>query len=551
MSPVTLTSLLRRLPDDLWLAEGARETAAARRGRDREAVVGGLCHDSRAVRPGDLYFALPGRRVDGSAFVAEAWKRGAAAVVVEGDAPAQEGPGPLLRARSARRSMALLAALFHGEPSRQLRLTGITGTDGKTSTAWFLQQILASAGRRSAALGTLGIVNEQGDLEPWDGGGAGKGESRAAEPARLWRPTTPEAPLFQETLARLAACGVEDVVAEVSSHALDQERIFGSQFAAVGLTHVSGDHLDFHGDPASYRAAKAKLFARDTRGGPLETSPVAAVLNLDDDLGAQLAARQPSERLVTFGRSPRASIRLLRGSAGPDGIVLELAYGAGASLGHEAGASPGHGRDSSRLEMRTPVTGGFHLENLNAAAALAHALGIAPDEVAQALAHLRPVPGRFEMIRAGQPFAVIVDYAHTADGLRRLLEGVRGLGVGRIVLVFGCGGDRDREKRGPMGAVAGRLADEVLITSDNPRSENPAGIAASIAEGVAQTGVRGEIDLDRRSALRKGLARARPGDALVAAGKGAETVQVFADRVVPFDDRVVLREILAEQSRSS
>jgi UDP-N-acetylmuramoyl-L-alanyl-D-glutamate--2,6-diaminopimelate ligase len=535
---VKLTTLVGRLPGDLWVQ--SPEPSAA-------TEIRRLCHDSRRVEAGDLFFALPGRRQNGSAYVGEAWRRGAAAVVVEGAGQVESGAGPLLRARSARRVMALMAALFHGEPSQDLRLTGITGTDGKTSTTWFLHQILTSIGRRTVALGTLGILGEDLRLEPWveepsvapaaapptRGGAvpvatAGPGD----EPARLWRPTTPEAPLFQATLARLRDRGVQDVVAEVSSHALDQERVFGAQFAVVALTHLSADHLDFHGDARAYREAKAKLFHAGTRGGSLERRPVRAVLNIDDPFGVELAAARPSSETITYGREGRAQVRLLRASAGARGIACNVDF-----AGHT-------------VEMHTPVTGAFHLENLLAASAIAFSLGVAPQAVAAALPGLVPVPGRFELIRAGQSFSVIVDYAHTADGLRRLLEAVRGLGVGRIVLVFGCGGDRDREKRGPMGEVAGRLADQVIVTSDNPRSEDPAAIARAVAEGVARGGARGEIELDRRAALALGLARMRPGDALVAAGKGAETVQVFADRVAAFDDREALRRLLGAVTAS-
>ena len=515
MPVVRMNTLVRRLPDDLWL-----ETPPA-----LDVPVRGLREDSRRVEKGDLFFALPGRRQDGAAFVAEARRRGAAAVVVEGLAPV-DGPGPLLRARSARRAMALIAALFYGEPSCALRLTGITGTDGKTSTAWFVQRLLTAAGRRAAALGTLGILREDGRLEPWSAAAAQPEAGARPDPARAWRPTTPDAPLFQATLARLRDAGVQDAVAEVSSHALDQERVFGSQFAVVALTHLSADHLDFHKDAAGYRAAKAKLFARETRGGPLEREPVHAVLNLDDAFGRDLAAACPEDARTTYGRDPHARVRFVEGQAGPEGISLALEFDGGA------------------LRLRTPVTGSFHMENLHAAATIAYSLSVPPRAIARAFEDLAPVPGRFEVIRAGQPFVVVVDYAHTADGLERLLAGVRQLGVGRITLVFGCGGDRDREKRGPMGEVAARRADRIIVTSDNPRSEDPAAIASAVALGVTRAGGRVEIELDRRAALARGLEGLRAGDAFVAAGKGAETIQVFADRVVPFDDRDELRRLL-------
>jgi UDP-N-acetylmuramyl-tripeptide synthetase len=403
-----------------------------------------------------------------------------------------------------------------------LRLTGITGTDGKTSTAHFLHQILLAGGRRTAALGTLGIRDERGPWRPW----AQAAAEAAAEPARAWQPTTPEAPLFQATLAELRDRGVTDAVAEISSHALAAERHYGTQFAAVALTHVSSDHLDFHGDAAGYRAAKARLFDRESRGGCLERRPVLAVLNLDDDLGRELAQRLGAGAL-TYGRGREAVVRLEHAAADAQGIALRLAF-RGETVG-----------------LRTAVAGEFHVANLLAAATIAYGLGLAPAAIAAAAGGVEAVPGRFELVRAGQPFAVVVDYAHTADGLARLLRAARRLGEGALVAVFGCGGDRDRQKRAPMGAVAGRLADRVIITNDNPRSESPAEIAAAVEEGVRPTGTPVEIELDRRAAFARALEDLRAGDILVAAGRGAEGLQVFADRIEAFDDRDILRQLLA------
>ncbi len=512
--PIELTALLAPLSGEFW-AQEPRFPAGV--------WIAGLSCDSRSLRAGELFFALPGERVDGARFVDEAWRRGAAAIAVEGEVAVPAGPGPVLRARSVRKMLGVTAALYHGEPARHLRVVGITGTDGKTSSAWFVQQLLAAQGRRAASLGTLGVKGPDGQVRPWDD--AVRSAGAVAEPARTWSPTTPEAPLFQATLARLHGDGVEDVVAEISSHALAQDRTYGTQFAAVALTHVSADHLDFHVTRDEYLAAKAKLFAPATRGGPLERTATQEVLNVDDELGLHLAAQRDTA-CITYGRRADARVRLLAGDAGPDGIRLEIAF------------------DGERQDMHTPLLGRFHLENLLTAAAIAYSLAMRPAEIAAALPHLTAVPGRFEAIRAGQPFTIIVDYAHTADGLAKLLTAAREIGHGRTCLVFGCGGDRDRGKREPMGEIAGRLADHVIVTSDNPRSEDPAEIAAAVARGVARGSARAATILDRRQALSHALSGMGPDDTLVVAGRGSEHLQIFRDRVEEFDDRDVLRELL-------
>lgn len=505
-----LEPLIGRLPAEIW----------AERPLLRGAVpIRGLSCDSRSVAVGELFCALPGARADGARFVGDAWARGAAAVLVEGAADVPPGPGPILRARSARRAMALLAAVFHNEPASRLRVIGITGTDGKTSTAWFVRQILVAQGRRAVALGTLGIKSDAADTQAW-----GASPAPAADPSRTWSPTTPEAPVWQATLARLEREGVQDVVAEISSHALSQDRIHGTQFAVVALTHVTADHLDFHGSLDAYRAAKAKLFDPAERGGPLERRPVEEVLNLADELGRRLA-RGPADAW-TYGRDPEARVRLRDATACGDGITLDVTI------------------DGRPLALATGLLGRFHIENLLTATAIAGALGVTPEAIRAAVAALEPVPGRFEPIREGQAFSVIVDYAHTADGLTKLLGAAREITRGRVITVFGCGGDRDATKREPMGEVAGSLADIAIVTTDNPRSEPPAEIAAAVARGVARGAAAAETVLDRRRAIARGIALARPGDTLVLAGRGSESLQVFRDRVVPFDDRTVARELL-------
>ncbi len=509
-----LAELIGRIPNEFW----ARPPEVA-----PDLVIRGICHDSRGVRPGDLFVALPGQRTDGARYLGDAQAAGAAAFLVEERGDLSVTSSPVLRAHSARQVMGLLAAVLHGEPSRSMRLVGVTGTDGKTSTTWLVRHILAAAGRRAVAVGTLGIKGDREDLMPWSGGTA-----RGDEAHRHWQPTTPESPVFQETLARLHAAGVQDVVAEISSHALAQERIFGTQFAAVALTHVAADHLDFHGTRDDYLAAKARLFDPASRGGPLETQPVQEILNLDDDLGRALAAERPG-RCLTVGRDRASQVRLDAARTEPGGLELELCF-----AGEPA-------------TVRAPLSGAFHTENLLVASAIAFALGLAPETIARAAATIQTIPGRFESIREGQSFAVIVDYAHTPDGLRNLLSAARSVASGKLILVFGCGGDRDTSKREPMGRAAAELADHVIVTDDNPRSEDPAAIGAQIAEGLRAGTATWEQIPDRRSAFACAIALARAGDMIVAAGRGSEPTQVFKHRTVVFDDRDVLRGLLREQ----
>jgi MurE/MurF fusion protein len=518
--PVKLGDLVAAVPAGFWVNPPSVPA---------ELSIKGLTCDSRTVGDGFLFVALPGEKTDGAYFGQAAIAAGAGAILVSGEATVDDFDGCVLRAHSPRQVMGLLASLFYRQPSRSLRLIGITGTDGKTSTVWILHQLLLTAGRRAAMTGTLGVRADEAELTSWEG------ESATPEvvspPRRHWRPTTPESPVFQATLARLRDHGIEDVVVEVSSHGLAQCRIFGSQFAAVALTHIASDHLDFHGSEAAYRAAKASLFNRDHRGGPLEVLPVVEVLNLDDSLGRELAAaKRACAGLIGFGRTDAADVRLLSARHHPEGMTVEL------SLKGEI------------VTATTALVGRFNEENLLAACALASGLGLSGEVIATGLSRLKPAPGRFEAISEGQSFQVIVDYAHTADGLSNLLEAATAITTGRILLVFGCGGDRDEGKRQAMGHVAGKTADHVIVTSDNPRSESPEAIANQIIGGLEGGDAGWELILDRREALAKAIRLARPGDLVVAAGKGAEAEQVFADRVEPFDDRQVLGELLCAPS---
>lgn len=540
-----LAELTRALPGSMWVVVPPLPP---------DLAVQRISWDSRTVRPGDLFFALPGGRVHGWQFLPNAYRQGAVAAVVEGE-PHPEGPPIQLQARNARAVMGLFAALLHGEPSKRVRLCGITGTDGKTSCSWITRGLLAAAGRRAVAAGTLGIKGDGDEVRSWDAV-AGAAAGGASEAHRRWQPTSPEAPIFQAALRALADEGTQDVIAEVSSHALAQERVLGSQFAVVALTHISRDHLDFHGDAHAYVEAKMRLFQSAYRGGLLESRPVTAVLNLDDETGRELAGR-----LTAAGPPPARTGHADRagGAAGEAGQVEGRMGGGCLTVGRSAdadlqlvhasataaGTRLGVRWRQRPLEFEAPLVGRFQVENLLVSAGISLALGLSPEDTARGMRTLAPVPGRFEAIRAGQPFAVVVDYAHTADALTQVLSSARDITEGELIVVFGCGGDRDRAKRPAMGAAAGRAADHVIVTTDNPRSEDPESIIAMVAAGVDSVGATPDRILDRREAIVAALGRARPGDTVLVAGRGAETNQVVGERVEHFDDREVIRDVLA------
>lgn len=470
------------------------------------AVPRGATQDSRAVRAGDLFLAFPGERADGRAFIGAAIAQGAAAVLWEADGfewPAQ-WQVPNLAVRGLRAIAGDIAAHVYGHPSEELWLAGVTGTNGKTSCSHWIAQSLSRCGRRTAVLGTLG-----------------NGFPGALSPATH---TTPDAVTLQRELRTLRGAGAEAVAMEVSSHALDQGRVTGARFRTALFTNLTRDHLDYHGTMEAYGAAKEKLFAWPG----LEH----AVINLDDGFGRTLAERT--------GR----------------GRVKVLGYG----VGH--GDIAGHHVDLStrglKLEIRTPwgraelesrVIGGFNVSNLLGTLGVLLTAGLDLDRAVAALAEVEPVAGRVDMLRLpGRPL-VVVDYAHTPDALEKVLETLRevvGHGAGaRLLCVFGCGGDRDPGKRPLMGEIATRLADVAIVTSDNPRSEDPAAIAAAI---VAGAGANHEVELDRAAAIARALRLAGAGDVVLIAGKGHETTQEIAGRKLPFNDLEIARSLLATEA---
>ena len=466
--------------------------------------IRGASLDSRRIEPGDLFFAIRGLRADGEAFVSEAIERGARAVVAGSPRPSEvaERIG-WVQVEEPRKAAGLLSREYYGRPDEALCLVGITGTNGKTTVTHLVEAIGRAAGRRSGRIGTVGYAFE--------------GEEQPLER------TTPEAPDFYRLLAEMRDREASLVAMEVSSHALALSRVEGARFAAAAFLNLSRDHLDFHGDEGSYFEAKAKLFGAL---GPDQT----AILPAESPHGEELA-RRTRARVLRFGRSEEAEIRLCEEHSGLDGSSAILETPAG------------------KLPVRSFLLGGYNLENVAAAAACAIALELPAESIPAGVLAVGGIRGRMERVDRGQPFTVLVDYAHTTAALERLLVWVRQVSDGRVAVVFGCGGARDTEKRPAMGRVAAETADRIFLTSDNPRDEDPEAILQQIGEGVASVGGGSErcrTIPDRREAIRSAIADAGSGDLVAIAGKGHETTQTFAGRVEPFDDRQVAIEALEE-----
>lgn len=483
-------------------AAGIRPLAAP--GADPE--IGGVGLDSRVVSSGELFLALPGLKRRGEEFLPQAIARGASAVLAATPRPSGLAAGVAwVQVEDARRAAGRLSREFHGRPDESLCLVGVTGTNGKTTVTYLVESMARAAGRAPGRIGTVGYA--------WGG---------SERPAPH---TTPEAPDLFRMLAEMVGDGVDLVAMEVSSHALALGRVEGASFRVGALVSFGRDHLDFHGTIEAYFEAKAALFDR------LDSERATAVLPSGSDAGRRLAARTRA-RVWTFGRAAGSTVRLSR----------ERCDLAGSSALLETPAGP--------IEIRTPLVGALNLENVAAAAACALAAGCPPEAVAAGAAALARVPGRLERVDAGQPFAVLVDYAHTPDALARLLEAVRSLARGRTLLVFGCGGDRDRGKRPEMGRIAAAGADLVILTSDNPRGEDPETILREIEAGIPSASAGPErlrTIADRAGAIAAAVASARPGDALLVAGKGHETTQTIGDRAVRLDDRELLKDALASR----
>jgi UDP-N-acetylmuramoyl-L-alanyl-D-glutamate--2,6-diaminopimelate ligase len=434
--------------------------------------IGDLAYDARTVGPGTLFFCVPGSRADGHDFAPEAVAGGAVALVVERPLDLDV---PQLVVSDTRRAMAPVADEFFGRPSEELQVAGVTGTNGKTTTAFLMYSILAAAGRRPGLLGTI--------------------ESRVGGERRPAIRTTPEAIDVQRAFREMLEAGDRSCAMEATSHGSELGRLDGVRFSALVFTNLSQDHLDFHGTMERYFDAKRRLF--------LEGGPPAAI-NIGNEWGRKLATDRPDA--TTFGFADEAQI----GPAELEGIDLKL-------------------------------RGRFNVENALGALAASRLLGIDDAAIARGLEAVRGVPGRFESVVEGQPFEVIVDYSHKPEALESVLGTARDLAAGRVICVFGCGGDRDRGKRPLMGRIASELADLAIVTSDNPRSEEPRAIIDEILVGVTS---EVEVEPDRAAAIERAISVAGEGDVVLIAGKGHEQGQEFADRTIPFDDREVARDVL-------
>ncbi len=470
-----------------------------------DCVVAGIKSDSRLVKPGDLFIAYRGLQADGHDYIESALENGAVAVVF--DDPRRETMlrgVPWARVSDARKASAELADAWFEQPSTELLIAGVTGTNGKTTTTFFIEAIFRAGGMKGGVLGTLGY---------------GAIDERVEAPR-----TTPDAIELQGWLRRMADESYGGVAIEVSSHALVLRRPWRCAFDAVVFTNLSQDHLDFHENLDDYFRAKLLLFDEYARD---ERKKTVGAVNLDDPFGPCLAAAARCP-VIGYGMSEDCEVRAIDVSSDDAGTRFELVLPDG------------------RVSVGLRLPGLFNVHNALAAAATAHIMGFDAAVIAKGLEAMQAVPGRFERVDAGQPYSIVVDYAHTPQALENVLRVARQLEPKRLICVFGCGGDRDPDKRPRMGRVATELADFTIITSDNPRSEDPQAIIDAIIAGVV--GDNWAAEPDRRTAIAMALQMAQPGDLVLIAGKGHETYQIFADRTIDFDDRIVARELVEELS---
>lgn len=503
---MTLRELLTGL--DLSVAPG-----------DAAVTIDAVAYDSRQAGPGSCFVAIHGGKADGNRFVFDAAGRGARAVVSELPRPphaewaalgeevaARALPAGVVwvRVPNARRALAVVAANFYGRPADALTLVGITGTNGKTTTSYLVDSLLHAAGHRSAMIGTVEYRLPGGEKQ------------KATH-------TTPESLELQRFFAEARRAGGTHVAFEVSSHALAMERVWGCGFDVAVFTNLQRDHLDFHGTFEAYFAAKRRLFEGTGRGAPR-----VAVLNRDDAHTRELAGL--ARETLTFGLAPGAQVTTKD---------VELSF---AGL-HFTARTP-----AGAVEIRSPLVGRINVYNILAAVAVGVAMGLDRGTIERGIAQLASVPGRFQRVDCGQPFLVVIDYAHTPEAYENLIQTARELNpAGRIIMVFGCGGDRDRSKRPLMGETAGRLAELVILTDDNPRTEDPLRIINDVVVGLQKTGVEYRIQPDRERGIELALDEARPGDIVLLAGKGHETYQILRDRTLDFSERDIVRRVLAER----
>lgn len=476
----------------------------------RDAAITGIAYDSRAVSRGDLFVALPGVHVDGHRFIEAAVARGAAAVLCQ-YAPGAEPPVPHILVPDTRAAMADLAAALYGHPSERLDVVGVTGTDGKTTTSFLLHALLQGTGRPAGLISTVAF--RVGDVE-WE---------------NETRQTTPESPDVQRMLAEMVAAGVRYAVVESSSHALVLERLRGCHIDQGVFTNLTSDHLEFHGTVESYREAKSRLFRRLGSRAKPGVAPY-AILNRDDTNYEYMRAASAAP-VISYGRHPDADVRALDAEVTAGGIRFRALTPRG------------------EVALRSPLTGRFNVSNLLAALAFAHAQGINLDAAAAALGAAPGVPGRMRRVDAGQPFTVVVDYAHTADSLARVLDELRALATGRLIAVFGCAGERDRTKRPEMGRIAAERCDVMILTDEDPRLEDRLDIIEEIAIGARTAGARDGESLrvrpDRREAIEMAMRLARPSDVVLLAGKGHESCIIMGTERLPWNEEDEARRAIA------
>jgi UDP-N-acetylmuramoyl-L-alanyl-D-glutamate--2,6-diaminopimelate ligase len=464
---------------------------------DRE--ITGIAYDSRRVTPGMLFVAVPGQHTDGHEFISNAVDRGAAAIVCERNGMAHPR-ATKIKVADVREALARSAAAFYGNPSAGIKVIGVTGTNGKTTVTFMVKGMLEGAGIKTGLLGT--VQYEIGDR---------------VIPAQR---TTPESLEVQQMMAQMVKAGCQACVMEVSSHALEQKRVLGVEFDIGVFTNLTRDHLDYHGTMERYFAAKEKLFAALTRG----KKKSASVINIDDSFGERLAGKHKVDLEFTYGFKP-ARLQATQVQLGKDGtrFVVET--------------------PERKFPIRLPLIGRHNVYNALAAIGAGMALDVQLLKIQAALNAMMPVPGRLESVTAGQAFGVYVDYAHTDDALKNVLQTLREITGGRLLVAFGCGGNRDSGKRAKMGRIAAEMADYTCITSDNPRKESPDKIVAQIEEGYRAVKKQDYVvELDRKRAIHHIIGMAAAGDSVLIAGKGHEAYQEFEDTVVPFDDRLHARE---------
>ncbi len=479
------------MPWTLRALVGAAGLGAEVRG---DAHVSGLSYDPRVVRSGDVFCCIPGARADGHTFAAEVATAGAAALVVEHPVEVEL---PQAEVSSVRAALGPLAAAFYEHPSAEMPVAAITGTNGKTTVTYLVESIASVAGLQPGVVGTVSRRY--------------KGTTEKASR------NTPEAPDLQGLLRRMRDAGVDVVALEATSDGIEQGRLRGTTFATAAFTNLTQDHLNTHGSMEAYFEAKAALFDQEYTSR--------AVVNVADAAGRRIVDRAGRLEVLTYG-SEGADFRAESFDLTPGGSRARLRTPVG------------------DFDIETSLVGRYNVDNCLCAFGIAVHLGIDPDDIVRGLARLERVDGRLEPVDAGQPFLALVDYAHTPDALEQALAACRGLTDGRVIVVFGCGGDRDRAKRQLMGEAATAGADLTIITSDNPRSEDPAAIIADIEPGARRGGGAYSVMADRREAIRTALDEAKPGEVVLVAGKGHEQGQELADRTVPFDDRVVVGELL-------